>query len=302
MQATDWQSFSMPMPLGPCGPATIFDVEYDQVRSLLHRKVGIALGPNKQALVCGRLFKRIQSLGLNTYGDYFSLIARPDQADELQTAVDLLTTNETYFYREHQHFEVLRGLALQAVGRSSGFKVWSAASSSGEEVYTLAMVLQCLVDEGADLRWDVMGSDVSRRMLACAARGVYTEDRVQRLPSKLLRRYCLRGTGPSRGTVLVDSALRERVRFEAINLVEPLPLLGPFDAIFLRNVLIYFDLATKRRVVQAVMATLKPGGLLFVGLAESLTGVLPRLKSVAAGVYMDESKTVQQAQKIVEEC
>jgi chemotaxis protein methyltransferase CheR len=248
------------------------------------------------------LFKRIQSLGLSTYGDYFSLIARPDQADELQTAVDLLTTNETYFYREHQHFEVLRGLALQAVGRSSGFKVWSAASSSGEEVYTLAMVLQCLVDEGADLRWDVMGSDVSRRMLACAARGVYTEDRVQRLPSKLLRRYCLRGTGPSRGTVLVDSALRERVRFEAINLVEPLPLLGPFDAIFLRNVLIYFDLATKRRVVQAVMATLKPGGLLFVGLAESLTGVLPRLKSVAAGVYMDESKTVQQAQKIVEEC
>lgn len=302
MQATDWQSFSMPMPLGPCGPETIFDVEYDQVRSLLHRKVGIALGPNKQALVCGRLYKRVQALGLESYGDYFSLIARADQSAELQTAVDLLTTNETYFYREHQHFDVLRSLARQAVGRSSSFKVWSAASSSGEEVYTLAMVLQCLVDEGADFRWDVMGSDVSRRMLACAARGVYTEDRVQRLPSKLLRRYCLRGTGPSRGTVLVHSTLRERVRFEAINLVEPLPVLGPFDAVFLRNVLIYFDLATKRRVVDAVMATLKPGGSLFVGLAESLTGVRPQLKSVAPGVYVEQPQTASCREKTVEEC
>lgn len=285
MQTTDLQSFSMPMPLGPCGPATIFEFEYAQIRSLLYKKVGIALGANKHALVCGRLFKRVQCLGLNTYGEYFDLIARPGQEVEFQTAVDLLTTNETYFYREHQHFEMLRDLALQTIGRPGSFKVWSAASSSGEEVYTLAMVLQCLVDEGANLQWDLMGSDVSRRMLAAAARGVYTEDRVQRLPGKLLRRYCLRGMGTSTGTVLVEGSLRKKVRFEAINLIEPLPLLGPFDAVFLRNVLIYFDLPTKRRVVEAVMATLKPHGRLVVGLAESLNGVLPNLKAVAPGVY-----------------
>ena len=299
MQATDWQSFSMPMPLGPCGPATIFEAEYAQIRSLLHKKVGIALGPNKHALVCGRLFKRVQCLGLSTYGEYFSLIARPGQEVEFQTTVDLLTTNETYFYREHQHFELLRNLAQQTIGRTSSFKIWSAASSSGEEVYTLAMVLQCLVDEGANLHWDLMGSDVSRRMLAAAARGVYTQDRVQRLPSKLLRRYCLRGMGPSTGTVLVHGSLRQKVRFEAINLIEPLPLLGPFDAVFLRNVLIYFDLPTKRRVVEAVMATLKPDGHLFVGLAESLNGVLPNLKSSAPGVY--EKKPARRVPETVED-
>ncbi|XVJ71940.1 MAG: SAM-dependent methyltransferase [Rhizobacter sp.] len=287
------------MPLGPCGPATIFEAEYSQIRALLHKKVGIALGPNKHALVCGRLFKRVQCLSLSTYGEYFSLIARPGQEVEFQTAVDLLTTNETYFYREHQHFELLRDMARKTMGRTSSFKVWSAASSSGEEVYTLAMMLQCLVDEGTNFQWDLMGSDVSRRMLAAAARGVYPEDRVARLPGKLLRRYCLRGTGASAGTVLVQGALREKVRFEAINLVEPLPLMGPFDAVFLRNVLIYFDLPTKRRVVDAVMATLKPGGRLFVGLAESLNGVLPTLKSSAPGVY--EKKPAQRVPETVED-
>jgi chemotaxis protein methyltransferase CheR len=299
MQVTDWQSFSMPMPLGPCGPATIYEAEYAQIRSLLHQKVGIALGPNKHALVCGRLFKRVQCLGLSTYGEYFGLIARPGQEVEFQTAVDLLTTNETYFYREPQHFELVRHLARASIGRNSSFKIWSAACSSGEEPYTLAMALQSLVDEGANLIWDVMGSDVSRRMLAAAARGVYTEDRIQRLPSKMLRRYCLRGMGKSSGTVLVHGSLREKVRFEAINLIEPLPPLGPFDAVFLRNVLIYFDLATKRRVVDAVMATLKPGGRLFVGLAESLNGVLPTLKSVAPGVY--EKKLAHRLPETVED-
>ena len=259
--------------------------EYAQVRDLLFRKAGISLGPNKQSLVCGRLFKRLDALQMSSYGEYFSSLAADSRPGELQTAIDLLTTNETYFYREPAHFTQLQALARQALERRESMSIWSAASSSGEEIYTIAMVLQQIVDAGQPLRWEILGSDISSRVIAAAQRGVYPMERVQRLPAELLRRYCLKGDGPAAGTVLVDKALRRKVRFTSINLIEPLPDIGPFDVIFLRNVLIYFDLPTKQKVLRAVLSRLRPGGVLFVGMAESLNGVLDEVQAISPGAY-----------------
>jgi chemotaxis protein methyltransferase CheR len=260
--------------------------EYTQVRELLYRKAGISLGPGKQSLVCGRLFKRLHALEMSSYSQYFTALASDAQPGELQMAIDLLTTNETYFYREPAHFEHLKALAGDALERRQPLSIWSAASSSGEEIYTIAMLLQQMVDTGQPLRWDILGSDISSRVIAAAQRGVYPLERVQRLPPDLLRRYCLKGTGPAAGTVLVDKGLRRKVRFTSINLVEPLPEIGPFDVVFLRNVLIYFDLPTKQKVLRAVFSRLRPGGVLFVGMAESLNGVLDEVKSIAPGAYV----------------
>lgn len=264
---------------------TMSEQEYAQVRDLLYNKAGIALGPSKQSLVSGRLFKRLDALQLSSYGEYFSSLAANVIPGELQTAIDLLTTNETYFYREPAHFTQLQALARQAMQRREAMSIWSAASSSGEEIYTISMVLQQMVDTGQPLRWEILGSDISSRVIAAAQRGVYPLERVQRLPEDLLRRYCLKGDGPAAGTVLVDKALRRKVRFTSINLIEPLPEIGSFDVIFLRNVLIYFDLPTKQKVVRSVVSRLRPGGVLFVGLAESLNGVVAELQSIAPGAY-----------------
>jgi chemotaxis protein methyltransferase CheR len=267
----------------------ISEQEYARVRALLYREAGISLGPQKQALVCGRLFRRVEALGLDTYDAYVSHLARaahdPSAQAELRTAVDLLTTNDTYFWREPGHFARLEALAREAAARQQSFSVWSAASSSGEEAYTIAMVLQSLADGGLPLSWDLMGSDISRRVLAQATQGCYPAERVQQLPERLLKRYCLRGHGPAQGTVLVDKSLRRKLRFMPMNLIEPLPRIGPFDVIFLRNVLIYFDVPTKQKVVRSVMSTLRPGGLLFVGMAESLNGVVPELRPIGPDVY-----------------
>jgi chemotaxis protein methyltransferase CheR len=259
--------------------------EYAQVRELLHRKAGISLGPSKQTLVCGRLFKRVSALQMSSYGEYFASLASDARPGELQTAIDLLTTNETYFYREPAHFVQLQTMARRALDRRESMSIWSAASSSGEEIYTIAMLLQQMVDTGQPLRWEILGSDISSRVIATAQRGVYPLERVQRLPQDLLHRYCLKGTGPAAGTVLVDKALRRKVRFTSINLIEPLPDIGPFDVIFLRNVLIYFDMPTKQKVLRAVLSRLRPSGVLFVGMAESLNGVLDEVQSVAPGAY-----------------
>ena len=269
---------------------TMSDQEYAQIRDLLYRKAGIALGPNKKPLVCGRLFKRVDALKMPSYGAYFSSLLNEQSAGELKTAIDLLTTNETYFYREAAHFTQLQALARKAVERREPLSIWSAASSSGEEIYTIAMVLQQMADTGLPLRWDILGSDISSRVLETAARGVYPLDRVQKLPEDLLRRYCLKGSGPAAGSVLVDKALRRKVRFTSINLIEPLPPIGPFDVIFLRNVLIYFDLPTKQKVVRSILSRLRPGGVLFVGMAESLNGVVGELQALSPGAYTVRSE------------
>ena len=200
----------------------------------------------------------------------------------MQTAVDLLTTNETYFFREPKHFDLLRKVATLARGRSEAFRVWSAASSSGEEAYSIAMVLEdCLPGQA----WEIVGSDISTRVLDKARGGHYPMERAANIPKEYLKRFCLRGTGAQEGTLLIERGLRERVRFMQVNLNEPLPKLGMFDVVFLRNVMIYFNNETKQQIVGRILPTLKPGGHFCIGHSESLNGISDAVQALAPSIY-----------------
>jgi len=262
---------------------TISDTEFSRFQRFIYDAAGITMSPAKKALVCGRLSKRLQANQLGSFGEYFELLSSGRAADEVQTAVDLLTTNETYFFREPKHFELLRTLATAAAARAQPFRVWSAASSSGEECYSIAMVLaDCL---GAK-NWDVVGSDISKRVLQRARAGHYPLERTRHIPPAYLKRFCLRGTGEQDGTLLVERSLRNRVSFTQVNLNADLPNLGLFDVIFLRNVMIYFNGDTKRQVVARVLAMLKPGGHFCIGHSESLNDINNSVQQLAPSIYL----------------
>jgi chemotaxis protein methyltransferase CheR len=264
------------------GGLDMSDAEFGQFQRFIHEAAGISLSHAKKAMVAGRLALRLRICRSKSYGDYLRYLLSGDSPGELQTAVDLLTTNETYFFREPKHFEFLRAALAGRPPRSAPFRAWSAAGSTGEEAYSIAMLLEdCLPGCG----WEVIGSDISARVVARARAGQYSTARIMHMPSDYLRRFCLRGRGNQEGTLLVERSLRSKVRFLQLNLVKPLPALGSFDVVFLRNVLIYFDVDTKRQVVRRVLETLKPGGWLFIGHTETLTGVCDTLERVSPAIF-----------------
>lgn len=261
---------------------SITDHEFTQFQRFIFEAAGISLSSSKKELVSGRLAKRLQHCQVGSYGAYFQLLTSGTAADEVQTAVDLLTTNETYFFREPKHFDLLREQALAAAGRSQPFRVWSAASSTGEEAYSIAMVLaDCL--EGT--RWEVIGSDISSRVLQGACSGHYCLQRTRHIPPSYLRRFCLKGIGPQQDTLLIERSLRSKVRFIRVNLNTALPELGSFDIIFLRNVMIYFNVDTKRQVVARVLSLLKPGGHFYIGHSESLNEITSAVQPLSPSIY-----------------
>jgi chemotaxis protein methyltransferase CheR len=260
----------------------ISDQEFTHFQRFIYEAAGITLSSTKKALVSGRLAKRLQHCQLSSYEQYFRLLSSGLAPDEVQTAVDLLTTNETYFFREMKHFDLLRELATAARRKSRPFRVWSAASSSGEEAYSVAMVLADCLGSGP---WEVLGTDISARVLERARRGHYPMERATHVPEAYLKRYCLRGVDECEGTLLVQRELRSRVHFSQVNLNATLPKLGQFDLIMLRNVMIYFSDETKRGVVSRLLSLLVPGGHFFVGHSESLHGVTTALDAVAPAIY-----------------
>lgn len=266
--------------------AAISDHTFRQFQGLMQRVAGIHLAPTKKSLVCGRLAKRLRALGLPDYHSYFRLITTGGELAELQRAIDLLTTNETYFFREPQHFDFLAQKILPALPPGRRFRAWSAASSSGEEAYSIAMVLMDKL--GAQAEWEVFGSDINREVLAQAQAATYSNQRLGGIRADYLRRFCLRGTGRMSGQLRIDAPLRDRVRFAPLNLNGDLTTAGEFDLIMLRNVMIYFDQAMKRRVVEALFHRLKPGGWLMIGHSETLNGVCDRFQAVRPTIYRKE--------------
>jgi chemotaxis protein methyltransferase CheR len=260
--------------------------EFARFQRFIFDKAGITMSDSKKALVSGRLAKRLQHFGLPSYDAYFRLLTDGAHKDEVQLAVDLLTTNETYFFRESRHFDMLREAAEAArPGLRSGtpFRVWSAACSSGEEPYSIAMVL---ADVLGSAPWELTASDISTRVLQRARTGHYPMERATHVPQDYLRRYCLKGIRDQHGTLLVDRALRERVQFRQVNLNTALPGdLGSYDIVFLRNVMIYFNGDTKREVVTRILGRIKPGGHLFIGHSESLQDLGDMLRPVVPSVY-----------------
>ena len=266
-------------------PIPITDGEFAQVRDLAMRVAGISIAASKKALIVGLWSKRLHHHRLTNFKDYLALLSGSSAGEEPQIALDLLTTNETNFFREPKHFDFIRSQVLSAVRPGNRFRVWSAACSSGEEPYSVAMLLADQLSNGP---WDVLGTDISSRVLDTARAGLYELNRSNPIPRNYLQRYCLKGNGPHAGQFLIDRAVRERVQFSRANLNEPLSDYGQFDVIMLRNVMIYFDARTKERVVKHLLPALKPGGYFIIGHCDTLAGVSHALATISASVYRKE--------------
>jgi chemotaxis protein methyltransferase CheR len=260
----------------------ITNAEFAQFQRFIFEAAGISMADAKKALVTGRLSKRLAAHQLETFGEYFKLLSSGQNPEEVQMAVDLLTTNETYFFREIKHFEFMRTQVLASRSRPQPYRIWSAASSTGEEAYSMAMVL---ADCMQTTPWEILGTDISTKVIEGARRALYSLERGRHIPPDYLKRYCRKGSGQYDGYLLVDRSLRSKVSFRQLNLNTALPEMGLFDMVFLRNVMIYFNNETKREVVARVISTIKPGGYFCVGHSESLNDISTAVHMVAPSIY-----------------
>lgn len=260
--------------------------QFEKISQMVHRLCGICLPPGKEELVKTRLTKRLRALGLGGFTEYLEYVEGDASRQELATMIDLLTTNKTSFFREPQHFDFLCQHVLPDLQTASRpIRLWSAGCSSGEEPYSLAMLLhEHLPDiERRDVR--ILATDISARMLTKAREAIYEEEAVSEVSPSLLRKYfvCVR-TQPTRAYQVSDK-VRALVRFARLNLMDAWPMRGPFDAIFCRNVMIYFDNPTRQRLVQRYYELLRMGGYLFIGHSESLTALSHNFRYVQPAVY-----------------
>jgi chemotaxis protein methyltransferase CheR len=266
--------------------------EYEFIRKLVYDRSRINLGSDKVELVCSRLRKRARTLHLDSLEAYIQLLKSPAGEEEFTGLLDSISTNVTDFFREPDHFDYLAQTVLPewlaAKGRrpKDTFRAWSAACSSGEEPYTLAIVLSEFFRTLPDYNWSVDASDLSTRILSRAQEAIYAQERIKLPDPELLRRYFQRGDGKFQGFCRVKSELRDQVTFRHLNLFDvPYPFRDRFDVVFCRNVMIYFDRGTQEQLVLRLRDQLVPGGCLFVGHSESLIGIDHSLRSVRPSIY-----------------
>ena len=280
----------MPTVASPTAPNTLIEHEltseqFRRVAALLYGHCGIAMRPGKEGLVRARLAKRMRKLSISDFGGYLDLVGDSPAHAEFGEMVDALTTNKTSFLRERAHFDYLRDSLLPTLNHP--VRIWSAGCSSGEEPYTLAMLLLDHNMTGTARDAQVLATDISQRMLATAQAGVYPAEIMSDVPVEWQRRYWARlDLNQPGGSVSATPLLRNVVKFASLNLMDHWPMRGPFDAIFCRNVMIYFDKQTQQRLVERFSELLRPGGHLFVGHSESLTGTSHQLRYVQPAVYV----------------
>lgn len=271
--------------------ATLSDAAYRTLADMVYLHSRIRLGPDKQGMLANRLRRRLRALGFATYDDYCRLLQSAEGPDEIEHLVDLITTNHTKFLREPEHFRYLSEHILPALtppltALGAPLRVWSAAASSGEEPYTLAIVLSEYLRSHPGFAWQVEASDISRRMIEHARQGIYRLDSPQGLPPELLRRYFQKGVGSRAGTCRVKAELRDRVQFQRINLFQAAyPVPQGQHVIFCRNVMIYFDPPSRATLVHKLTRHLAPGGFLVIGHSESLLGIRHELETVRQSIF-----------------
>jgi chemotaxis protein methyltransferase CheR len=265
--------------------------EFHLFQSLVLRESGIYLGAKNRAMLVSRLWKRLRALELNSFSSYYRRVKADPQ--EMVLMLDCICTNETHFFREPAAFDCLRtrvfpewAAAADAGKRSKTLRVWSAACSTGEEAYSLAMVLLTHFPPAAGWKIEVLGTDLSTKVLARASAGIWPVEKIAGVPVDYQRRFLLKGFGPEKGRIKAGNELRQLVRFQRLNLTqEPYAVAGTFDLIFCRNVLIYFQWETKIKVVDTLGKYLSPNGYMFLGHAESVHGVADKLQFVAPKVF-----------------
>lgn len=266
------------------------DVEFHYLRRFVLEQCGISLGEHKRQLVQGRLSRRLRALNLSTFESYCDLLRRDPQS-ELGELASAISTNVTAFFREAHHYDLLSNELLPRwlkEKRRDGdrLRIWSAGCSTGEEPYALAMVLaEALEQTGSKVDAKILATDLSPQALATAREGVYALERLAGISDERCRRWMLRGGAEYEGLACVHPRLRELVTIEPLNLLHPWPMRGPFDAIFCRNVVIYFDQPTKQRLFRRYADLLPVGGYLFLGHSESLHGINDQFELIGRTVY-----------------
>jgi chemotaxis protein methyltransferase CheR len=266
--------------------------EFRLFQDLIRREAGIFLSESKKALLVGRLSKRLRELGLASFGEYHRYVTREDPAERTRM-LDCVSTNETHFFREPLQFAFLEErilpdwqAAAEAGVRPRRIRVWSAACSTGEEPYSLAMTLLSRFPPESGWEIEILGSDISTRVLDRAEAGMWPLERAAEIPERHLKRYMLRGTRSQEGKMKAGPELRSVVRFERINLnADSYPVTRRFDVIFCRNVLIYFDAPSKARVTRQLIRHLEPTGYFFLGHAESVVDMASELERVGPTIY-----------------
>lgn len=252
--------------------------DFKTIAQILHSHAGIALAEGKAALVYSRLAKRLRALGLRSFRDYCALIQDAKEVDERQAMMAALTTNVTRFFREPHHFDHLRDQLMPKLAehakRGGRVRLWSAASSNGQEPYSMAITVLAALPEAADLDVKILATDIDPNMIAEGRAGIYREDAVAPVPLDLRRRW-FKKAGEGRWEVADE--LRELVSFRELNLIGDWPMKGRFDVIFCRNVVIYFDEPTQERIWSRFAPLLNPGGTLYIGHSERVTGPATQL-------------------------
>ncbi|AHX14337.1 chemotaxis protein CheR [Dyella jiangningensis] len=277
---------------GMNGPS-LSEAEFNFLRSFVYEHCGISLGEHKRQLVQGRLVRRLRALKLRDFGGYCELLRRDPQG-ELGELASAISTNVTAFFRESHHFDLLTNELLPrwiAEKKNGGrLRIWSAGCATGEEPYTLAMVLaEALEKHGSHVDAKILATDLSPQALETARKGVYPIDRLEGVSTERRRRWFLRGEGEYDQYACVHPRLRELVSILPLNLLHDWPMQGPFDAIFCRNVVIYFDKPTKQRLFQRYAGLLPEGGYLFLGHSESMYGLNDNFDLIGRTVYRKRS-------------
>lgn len=287
----------------PVSGATIADAHFEAIRRIIYREAGISLSDSKRALVCSRLAKRLRALRLSDHGGYLDYLAHRDpRGEELQRMVNCLTTNKTDFFREPHHFAFLRQTVFPAIerrvaqGAPRRLRIWSAGCSNGHEPYSIAMTI---LDHFASLRqWDVriLASDINTQVLETANQGIYPGDQLDPVEDETLRKYFLRGTGSAAGLFQVRPEVRRLIEFRQINFMEETwPIRIRFDLVFCRNVIIYFDTATQRKLTIRLGEQLVDDGYLMLGHSEHPTWLADHLAPVGNTIYQQRRGIKTQA-------
>jgi chemotaxis protein methyltransferase CheR len=271
----------------------ITEKEFKKLGEYIHTRYGIKMPPVKKTMLEARLQKRLRTLGMKSFSEYSKYVFSPEGADsELFHMIDMVTTNKTDFFREPQHFDYLVNSALPEIGAAWGaglrrpLKVWSAGCSSGEEPYTLAIVLSEYAEKISGFSFEILGSDISIRVLEKAMTGVYHENKVAPVPMNLKKKYLLRSKDRTRQEVRIVPALRSLVNFRRINFMEDdFGMREKMDIIFCRNVIIYFDRPTQEKLLNRLSGHLVDGGFIFMGHSETLSGLNVPLRPVVPTVY-----------------
>jgi chemotaxis protein methyltransferase CheR len=259
--------------------------EFEQIRHLAHEKFGLDLRHGKEELVAVRLGKLIRRGGFRSFNEYYRHVVEDSSGEALTGMIDALATNFTSFLREPTHFDFLVSEVLPGWKDRSEVRIWSAACSTGEEPYTLALTMLDKLAGQSHTSIRVLATDISTRVLDAARKGVYAKERFQDFPSAWLPKYLLKGEGRSAGFYRVKPEVQRLIEFRRLNLIDPFSHPRPFATIFCRNVMIYFDKPTQASLIERLAACLEPGGYLFVGHAESLAGVQSSLEYVRPAVY-----------------